>query len=67
MWKILCLECNKWICENGKCIASTMDDSTIMCDEVMNSYDEKIKTIPTNFSEKNITFKTQNFYILLAF
>ena len=28
---------------------------------------KKIKTFPTNFNEKNITYKTQNFYILLAF
>ena len=39
----------------------------ITCDEVIKSYDEKIKTIPTNFDEKNITCKTQSFYILLAF
>ena len=44
-----------------------MDDSMITCKEVINSYDEKIKTIPTNFYEKNITCKTQNLYILLAF
>ena len=66
MWKILCLECDKCICEDGKCTASMMHDSAITSDEVMNSYDEKIKTIPTNFSEKNIAFKTQNLYILLA-
>ena len=29
-----------------------MDDSAIMCDEVIESYDEEIKTIPTNFNEK---------------
>ena len=28
---------------------------------------ESIKTIPTNFNEKKITCKMQNFYILLAF
>ena len=44
-----------------------MDDSVIKCDEVIKLYDEEIKTIPTNFNEKNITCKTQNFYILLAF
>ena len=27
----------------------------------------KPKTIPKNFNEKKVTFKTQNFYILLAF
>ena len=40
-----------------------MGDSTIICDEVM----EEIKTIPTNFNEKKVTFITQSFYILLAF
>ena len=30
------------------------------------SNDEEIKTIPTNFNEKNKTCKIQNFYILLA-
>ena len=39
----------------------------ITCDEVIKSYDEEIKTIPTNFDEKNITCKTQSFYILLTF
>ena len=29
-----------------------MDYSAIMCDEVIESYDEEIKTIPTNFNEK---------------
>ena len=44
-----------------------MDDSAIICDEVTESYDEEIKTIPTNFYEKIITCKTQRFYILLTF
>ena len=44
-----------------------MDDSTIICDEVINSYDEEIKTIPTNFNEKKITCTAQKFYILVAF
>ena len=34
-----------------------------MFDEVI----EEIKTTPTNFNEKNITCKIQNFDILLAF
>ena len=29
-----------------------MDDSTIICDDVIKLYDEEIKTIPTNFNEK---------------
>ena len=35
-----------------------MDDLTII-----ESYDEEIKTIATNFNEKKATCKTQNFYI----
>ena len=44
-----------------------MDKSTIIYDEVIESCDEEIKTIPTNFKEKSITFKIQSFYILLIF
>ena len=44
-----------------------MDDSVITCDEVIKLYNEKIKNIPTNFNEKNITFKTQHLCILAAF
>ena len=47
--------------------ASIMNDLAIICDELIKSSDEKIKTIPINFNEKNITCKTQNFYILLTF
>ena len=36
----------------------------ITCDEIT---DAETKTIPTNFNEKNITCKTQNLYILLAY
>ena len=53
------------VCENVKHLASIMDD--IICDEVIKSYDEEIRTIPTNFNEKNIICKTQSFYILLVF
>ena len=44
-----------------------MDDSTIICDDVTESYGEEIKTIPKNFKEKKATCKTQSFYILLVF
>ena len=47
-------------CENGKNLPSIMDDSLIICDEIIN-----VKK--TNFNEKLITCKTQNFCILLAF
>ena len=29
-----------------------MDDSAVMCDEVIESYDEETKTVPTNFNKK---------------
>ena len=44
-----------------------MDDSVITCNEVIESYDEEIKAVPTNFNEKHIACKTQSFYILLTF
>ena len=36
-----------------------MDDSVITCDEI-------IIVKERNFNERNITYKTKNFYILLA-
>ena len=38
-----------------------MDNSVITCDEIIE------ETVPTNFNKNKATFKTQNFYILLAF
>ena len=35
-----------------------MDDSVIMCDEVIESYDEETKTVSTDFNEKKATCKT---------
>ena len=54
---------NPSICiwENGKYLASIMDDSVITCDEII----EEI--VLTNFNEKKATCKTQSFYISLAF
>ena len=65
----------KCSCKNGQYLASIMKDSTIMCDEVIESYNEGVeaksydetKTVSTGFNEKNTTCRTQNFYILLAF
>ena len=54
-------------CKNGKYLASTMDNSAIICDKVIMLFDEEIKTIPTNFNEKKVTCKKQNFYILHGF
>ena len=50
-----------------KYLASIMDDSAITCDEIIESNAEETKTIPTSFNEKKATYKTQNFYVLLAF
>ena len=45
-----------------------MADLAIMFDdEIIQSYNEETKTIPTSFNEKKATCKTKNFYILLAF
>ena len=41
-----------------------MDDSAVMCDEFIESYNGETKTIPKKFIKK---YKIQNFYILLAF
>ena len=41
-----------------------MDDSVIMCHEVIESYDEEKKTIPTSFNEDKAICKMQN---ILAF
>ena len=38
--------------KNGKYLASIMDNSVIMRNEVTDSYDEETKTIPTNFNGK---------------
>ena len=54
-------------CKNEKYLVGIMDDSAITCDEVIESNDEETKTISTNFNEKKVICKTQNFYILLAF
>ena len=43
-----------------------MDDSAIMYDEVIESYNKETKTFPRNLNVKKAICKTQNFYILLA-
>ena len=44
-----------------------MDDSTIICDKVIKSYEEEIKTIPTNFNEKKVTCKTVKHKIFIFY
>ena len=56
-------------CKNGKHLASIMDDSAIICDEVIESYNEdaeaksldETKAIPNDCNEKKATCKTQKF------
>ena len=62
MFRILVNDLWKW-----KFLASIMYDSMITCDEVIKSYDEETKIISTNFNEKKVTFKTQSFYVSIAF
>ena len=45
--------------ENGKCLASIMDDSVITCDEII----EETKTVPTNFNEKKQPVKHRIFIL----
>ena len=49
------------ICENGKYLASIMDDSVIRCDKI------REEAVPTNFNEKKPICKMQNSYVLVAF
>ena len=37
-------------CEKGKYLAIIMDDSAIMCNEIIESYDEETKAVPTTLS-----------------
>ena len=54
-------------CENGKYLASIMDDSTIIFDEVRESYDEEIKTVPINFNKKSNLQNTKFQYFTCLF
>ena len=55
-------------CENGKYLESTVGDSVIMCDEIINATKTvPIKTVPTNINRKKVTCNLENFYILLTF
>ena len=48
-------------CENGKYLTNIMDDSAITCDEIIESYNEETKTIPTNFNEKKYNLEYTKF------
>ena len=49
-------------CENGKCIGSVIDDSVIMCDEIIEETKNILtktvltKIVPRNFNEKQVIF-----------
>ena len=45
------------------CVEVIDADAEAMSNNEAKSNDEETKTVPTNFNEKNITCKTQNFYI----
>ena len=56
------------ICENGKYLESTTDESIITCDEIIDTVrHESEKSIAINFNDKNGICKMDNLYILLAF
>ena len=70
MWKRLCEKDYVWNpatcnCENGKYLASIMDDSAIICDKVIDADMESNNK--TNFNEKKATCKMQNLHILHVF
>ena len=44
-----------------------MDDSAIMCNEIIESYDKETKALQTNFNEKKSICTAQDFFILLTF
>ena len=41
-------------CENWKYLASVMNDSAIICDEVIKPYDGEIQTMRTKFNKNNL-------------
>ena len=51
------------ICENEKYLASLMDDSAIMCDEIIESYNEETKTISNTRLCNYVIRKTSIFYL----
>ena len=52
---------DKCQCEYRKYLAGIMDDSAMMCDEIIELDNEE-----TNFNEKKAAYKAQKLYILLA-
>ena len=44
-----------------------MDDSAIICDEVVESYNEEMRSIPTSFNGKNVICKTEFLHFTYLF
>ena len=42
-----------WNPATCSCENDIIDDSVIMCDEVLKSYNEETKTVPTTFNERS--------------
>ena len=51
------------ICENEKFLGSLVDDSAIMCDEIIESYNEETKTISNTKLCNYVIRKTSIFYL----
>ena len=49
MWKKYTWNPSTCSCKTEKYLSSIMDDLVIMWDEVISSYNEETKTVPTNF------------------
>ena len=65
----LCLDLATFNCKYGKYLASIMDNSAIICNKVIKSYNEDAEPKSydkTKLNEKKAICKMQNFYILLA-
>ena len=45
-------------CKTGKYLASIKYDSAVMCNEVIESWNEEAKTVSTNFYEKRQPVKS---------
>ena len=52
LWKDYVWNLATYNCENWKYLAGIIDDSGIICDDVIESCAEEIKTIPINCNEK---------------
>ena len=70
MWKKIMLGILLHATENGKYLASVIDDLVIACHEVIESCIEDLKAKLHKekiFNEKKETCKTQRFFVLLEF